>query len=51
VRRPGRDSGNWFETITVDSFETIRKKARWFDVFVVTRIEEAVSHRDASSNR
>lgn len=44
-------SGTWFETVSVDAFETIVTKAGRFDVFVVTRKEEAVSHRFRSTFR
>jgi hypothetical protein len=42
----GTDStgtGSWNDTVTVDSYEKVTTKAGTFDVFVITRKEEALS--------
>jgi hypothetical protein len=48
---PGFGAGTWLETITVDSYEKITTKAGTFDAFVVSRNEEALSHRYKSTAR
>lgn len=48
---PGFGGGTWYETVTVDAHEKLTTKAGVFDVFVVTRNEEAISHRYKSTFR
>lgn len=48
---PGFGAGSWLDTITVDSYEKLTTKAGTFDVFLVTRNEEAISHRYRSTFR
>lgn len=48
---PGFGAGTWLQTITVDSYEKLSTKAGVFDVFVITRNEEALSHRYRSTIR
>jgi hypothetical protein len=44
-------TGSWINTITVDSYEKLTTKAGTFDVFLVTRTEEALSHSYRSTFR
>jgi hypothetical protein len=48
---PGFGAGTWVDTITVDGYEKVTTKAGTFDVFIVTRAEEALSHRYRSTAR
>ena len=48
---PGFGTGSWIDTITVDSYEKLATKAGTFDVFLVTRTEEAISHKYRSTFR
>lgn len=41
--------GSWYETVTVDGFEKVTTKTGTYDVFVVTRKEDAVSHNYKST--
>ena len=43
--------GSWLNEVTVDGFEKITTKAGTFDVFVVTKKEEALSHQYKSTWR
>lgn len=47
---PG-SQGSWDETVTVDSYEKLSTKAGTFDMFVVTRQEQALSHNYKSTFR
>ena len=50
----GTDStgtGSWSETVTVDSYEKLTTKAGTFDVFVITRKEDALSSTFKSTLR
>lgn len=47
----GFGSGSWIQTVTVDAYEKVTTKLGTFDVFVVTRNEEAISHRYKSTQR
>lgn len=48
---PGFGQGTWLQTITVDAYEKITTKLGTFDAFVVTRSEEALSHRYRLTHR
>lgn len=48
---PGFGAGSWINTITVDSYEKLTTKAGTFDVFVVSKSEEAISHKYRSTFR
>jgi hypothetical protein len=41
--------GSWQNVVTVDSYEKVTTKAGTFDVFVVTKQEEALSHKYRST--
>lgn len=43
--------GTWLQTITVDTYEKVTTKLGTFDAFVVTRNEEALSHRYKRTDR
>ena len=48
---PGFGPGSWHETVVVEAYEKIDTKIGQFDVFRVTRNEEALSHRYQSTYR
>lgn len=48
---PGFGAGSWYDVITVDSYEKLNTKLGSVDVFVVTRTEEAISHKYRSTAR
>lgn len=41
----GSFQGSWYDTVTIDGYEKVTTKAGTFDAFVVTKKEEAISHR------
>lgn len=41
--------GSWYNTVTIDGYEKVTTKAGTFDAFVVTKQEEAISHKFRST--